>query len=135
MTEYQPLPKPASSEFRAFQERIPVSVPGSNEIEIPLVATADLLASGCGWTTKSECQFAWYPRQLGLDQQRLASGDFTEVSPFLTLAVLQQWLYFGFIEAVTGYSARWSKAIGYNRDGYMVVNTNAYIDPVFHWFN
>jgi hypothetical protein len=84
---------------------------------------------------QSEYQFAWYPRQLGLDQQRLASGDFTEVPPFLMLAVLQQWLYFGFIEAVTGFSMDWSKATGYNRDGYMVVNTSAYIDPVFHWFN
>jgi len=62
MTEYQPLPKLASSEFKAFQERIPVSAPGSNEIEIPLVATADFLASGCGWTTQSDRQFARYPR-------------------------------------------------------------------------
>jgi len=57
------------------------------------------------------------------------------VPPFLMLAVLQRWLYFGLIEAVTGFSVNWSKAIGYNRDGYMVLNTNAYIDPVFHWFN
>jgi hypothetical protein len=56
MTEYQPLPKLASGEFRAFQERIPISAPGSNEIEIPLVATADFLTSGCGWTMQSECQ-------------------------------------------------------------------------------
>jgi hypothetical protein len=85
MTEYQLLPKLASGKFRAFQERIPVSAPGSNEIEIPLVATADFLASGCGWTMQSECQFDKYPRRLGLDQQRLASRDFTEVLPFLCL--------------------------------------------------
>jgi hypothetical protein len=126
---------PHSRLFKAVEDHIPVSNPASAPIEIPFVATSEFVSSGCIYNSSWGHKFKMYPQQIGLDLQRLDCGEFSQFPPFFVLGILQQWLFFGMLEEVTGYPIKWNDIVGHNKEGHMVVDPQAYQANIMLWYN
>lgn len=138
MTEYRPLMSTTytAANLKPIRKSSPLKNFPPNLMEVPLVATLEFLAAA--ETSDDSDKFGCLDYRLGMDQNRLLSGDFTEFPPFLTLAILQQWLYFGFIETFTGYSVHIPDFLGVSETNrnqkHVIIDTNAYEGPVLQLY-